>query len=214
MPYITIDRFPEFAVGNLPELMILPSGQPSVDKARERPRLLIEARYMRPFRTPCFPRYGIYCGSEYRGKTVASFADIRRSLIYPRLTARIEIDVIAARRSWMVVARAQHGNQECIGGIFLFSSYVSTCLHVAAWIWFCRRWIGHSWEDDSSRNRVWPTKSIETVDPRNLYPQMFSESPETDDDDDDDGDDEDDDGSMDPAVQALERLWALYGGRI
>ena len=179
MPYTAIDRFPEFSVVSLPPLMILPSGRPSIEKARNHPRLFIEARYARPFRPPYLVQCGVYCGEERNGETMAAYSDIRRSLVYPRLTASIEIDVIAARGVWLLMARAQHGNQESLGGIFEFDSYLVTCAHVAAWIWFCRRWIGHSWEGDTTRYRVWPTKSIETLDLRPFFTGNISESPQT-----------------------------------
>jgi hypothetical protein len=164
MPYTSIYTFPDFSVASLPLLMILPSGQPSIEKARSHPRLFIEDHYIRPFRTPHFARSGVYCGDEHFGKTMAAYSDIRQSRVYPRLTARIESEVIAIREGWLLMVRTQHGNQESLGGIFGFGSYRVTCLHVAAWIWFSRCWIGDSWEENSTRYRVWTTKSIETLD--------------------------------------------------
>jgi len=179
MPHTTMDRFPDFSVASLPVLMILSSGRPSIEKAREYPRIFIESRYIKPFRSPHFPSSGVYCSDEYFGKTIAAYSDIRRSLVYPRLTSRIEVDVLSVHEGWMLMARAQHGNQESIGGIFKFSSYLATCLHAAAWLGFCRRWIGRSWEGDTSRNRVWATKSMEILDLR-LFPGVDPfENPQT-----------------------------------
>ncbi len=178
IPYTSIDRFPDFSVASLPALMILPSGQPSIEKARDHSRLFIEARYTRPFRTPYLAQCGVRCGDEHRGQTLAAYSNIRQSRIYPRLRSGIEIEVVAAYKSWLMMARSQHGNQDSFGGIFKFGSYAATHLHVAAWIWFCRRWIGNSWEDDSTRYRVCITKSIETLDLGLLLAIDILESPQ------------------------------------
>lgn len=198
MPYTTVEAFPEFAVSSLPSLMILPSGRPSIEKARDHPRLYIESRYIRPFRSPYLAQWGVHCGEEHLGETMAAYSDIRRSAVYPRLTASIEIEVVAARGIWSLMARARHGNQESLGSIFDFDSYFAACIHVSAWIWFARHWIGQSWVGDDVRYRVWATKSIETLDPKLLPMADTFEGPDT-----------DTESGEDKELAVLERIFSL-----
>jgi hypothetical protein len=86
--------------------------------------------------------------SQPAGMIVGAYADIRRSVRYPRLTALIEREVL--RVAFRADVLARNGNQESIGGSFTWGSYPEAFIRLAAWIWYATQWIGDTWSPRSS----------------------------------------------------------------
>ncbi len=164
MAYTALERFPDFHEQNLPTLEVSAIAEPTLEKARKRARVYLEARSVRPRRaggdlTPTVPVAG-----NLPRKPVGAYADLRRSAIYPRLSAAVEVEILSIPAGWMLNVQARHGNQESIGGSFTFGSYPECCLRLGAWVWFSFDWIGDSWCGPSEEHR----RKIHSVEQLNL----------------------------------------------
>jgi hypothetical protein len=145
MAHTPLDLFPQFDVDRLPPLCVLRATQPSITKARQRLGIYIEAPHLRPIPAGHFDLSGTKLKRQTASRTLGAYADIRTSLIYPRLTSFIEVEVVRVADGFVVNVHARHGNQESKGGSFTFDIYPDAFVHVAAWIWFATEWIGDSW---------------------------------------------------------------------
>lgn len=162
MPYVALDKFPQFRGEDLPTLSVLASARPSIEKARQFPGVYIESPVARQFRTTHISQKYLRCDLDLLGKPLGAYCDIRRSVAYPRLTAFIEAEISPTLTSWALKLRARHGNQESTGGTFQFTSYPAACAYMGGWIWFAGGWIGTSWTTPVDRDD--PLAAIERVD--------------------------------------------------
>lgn len=161
MPHTALERFPHFAGAAIPQLSVLSITHPSLERARALPRFYLESCPARLLRSG---------GAEERivqhnrmGKILAAYADSRPSEIYPRLNARIELELAPVPGGWKLKAHARHGSQESMGGSFEFSGYCEAFGHARAWISYAEAWIGESWVRVS--DQAFPKGKIEIVAP-------------------------------------------------
>jgi hypothetical protein len=162
MSYVALDKFPQFRGEDLPTLSVLASAHPSIEKARRFPRIYIESRVARQFRTEHIGQKYLRCDLDLLGRPLGAYCDTRQSVAYPRLTAFVEAEVSPTLTSWALRLHARHGNQESLGGTFEFTSYPAACAYMGGWIWFACGWIGTSWTNPVDQD--YPLAAIERVD--------------------------------------------------
>jgi hypothetical protein len=150
MPYTSLELFPRFDIAHLRPLPVCPSPEPSIEKARKQVRIYIEVPDPQNQRTT-------------RSKIVGAYADIRASLRYPRLPSFIEAEVLLGATEYRIYVMARHGDQESIGGSFIFDTYAEAFVHVVAWIWYATQWIGTSWKILETDSVTPQTETVEDV---------------------------------------------------
>jgi hypothetical protein len=187
MSYTTLSRFPGFLQKDLAPVSVLAFGQPTLGQARKYPDVYLESRMVRPLRVNFAAYPNVFQEPDLYGRPMGSYADVRPSREYPRLTAFVEAELFPTAFGWMLKVYARHGSQNNLAGTFQFSNYPEACLHLGGWIWFCRQWIGFSWLSEpakmigSKRARdVLDFRTIERM--RDLDPPQIAGSETADDD--------------------------------